>query len=92
MTKSTESPGVWIDADTGKVVASQPERGVQLAAPGCPSTPNGLAAIEHAKANAQSYETATAGEAAALEEVVPEVVPEVKGRGKGAKAAGSPAK
>lgn len=45
-----ESKGVWLDTKTNKVVASQPEEGVQLVAPGVEPTDSDLARVDAVKA------------------------------------------
>lgn len=47
-----KNTGTWIDTDTGKVVTSRPERGVQLVSPDVEPTPDDLAAVDAAKAAA----------------------------------------
>lgn len=42
--------GAWIDTKTGKVVAKQPEEGVQLIAPGTEPTDAQRAYVEEVKA------------------------------------------
>lgn len=42
--------GTWIDQETGKIVTTRPERGVQLISPNVEPTPDDEAAVEAAKA------------------------------------------
>lgn len=46
MSEDVSKTGVWIDSRTGKIVESEPEEGVQLAAPGQVVDPTTAAQIE----------------------------------------------
>ncbi len=58
-----DNKGTWVDQETGKVVTSRPEIGVQIVSPNVDPTPDDEAAVQRAKD--QAAEAAAADKPAA---------------------------